>query len=221
MKNILFITMLLGVGYSQSAHLEIQNVNLDEGTLDIYMTNEVAVAGFQFYLSGLELTGASGGSAEEVGLYIMQNETMTLGFDMNGQNTIPPGEGVLISISFSEYEIPICMPFQDGCEYGYSETDCPLDLAYWGYEGGIFNAGDNNPILSDISGNNIPSDTTGDCYENDDNWVYGCTYETATNYNAEATFDDGNCDFIWGDVNHDGQLTIQDLILIVNEILNF
>ena len=61
----------------------------------------------------------------------------------------------------------------------------------------------------------------GDCYENDDNWIYGCTYETATNYNPDATFDDGSCEFMWGDVNHDGALTIQDLILMVNEILSF
>ena len=57
-------------------------------------------------------------------------------------------------------------------------------------------------------------------YENDDNWVYGCIYDTATNYNAEATFDDGSCDFMWGDVNHDGSLGIQDIIIIINSILS-
>jgi len=51
--------------------------------------------------------------------------------------------------------------------------------------------------------------------------IYGCTDPEACNYNPDATFDDGSCDFMWGDVNHDGALTIQDLILIVNEILNF
>ena len=52
------------------------------------------------------------------------------------------------------------------------------------------------------------------------NWVYGCTYETATNYNAEATFDDGSCEFLWGDMNHDGTLNVQDVIFIVNAILS-
>ena len=61
MKNILFITMLLGVEYSQSAHLEIQNVNLTAGTLDVYMTNDVPVTGFQFQLSGLTVVSATGG----------------------------------------------------------------------------------------------------------------------------------------------------------------
>jgi len=49
-KSCLIITMLLGVEYSQSAHLEIQNVNINEGTLDIYMTNDIPVSGFQFQL---------------------------------------------------------------------------------------------------------------------------------------------------------------------------
>ena len=62
--------------------------------------------------------------------------------------------------------------------------------------------------------------TVGDCFENENNWVYGCTYETATNYNAEATFDDGSCEFLWGDMNHDGTLNVQDVIFLVNAILS-
>ena len=42
-----------------------------------------------------------------------------------------------------------------------------------------------------------------------DNVVYGCTYSNATNYNPEATVDDGTCEFSQndysaGDVNGDG-----------------
>ena len=103
----------------------------------------------------------------------------------------------MTTVVYSEYEDEICIELCDVEDFG----------------GGC-------SMLSDTNANEIPL-TVGDCFENDNNWVYGCTYETATNYNAEATFDDGNCDFMWGDVNHDGQLTIQDLILIVNEILNF
>ena len=53
------------------------------------------------------------------------------------------------------------------------------------------------------------------------NNICGCMDSLATNFDNTATFDDGSCEFMWGDVNHDGALTIQDLILIVNEILNF
>ena len=39
--------------------LEIQNVDTDAGTLDIYMINEEEVGGFQFELSGIDITDAS------------------------------------------------------------------------------------------------------------------------------------------------------------------
>ena len=44
-----------------TAHLEIQNVNLTEGTLDIYMENDVPIYGIQFSLSGLIVTDVNGG----------------------------------------------------------------------------------------------------------------------------------------------------------------
>ena len=61
-KSCLIITMLLGVGYSQSVHLEIQNVNLNERTFDIYMTNNVDIYGLQIVFSGLsEISVTPGG----------------------------------------------------------------------------------------------------------------------------------------------------------------
>jgi len=254
--------MLLGVGYSQSVHLEIQNVDTDAGTLDIYMTNAAAcsycadpiynynpqnwwdkktaceeygdttwisyepiteeecsaipsldgnggwwfngeVAGFQFQLFGATIDGAGGGSAEDNGFTILaQAETYNedtdiqlpniLAFSLNGA-TISPGEGVLLSVSVSDFEGEICFGEDTG------------------------SAGAN--AVSDAIGGYIGT-TWGDCSSPQDD-VYGCTYDTAINYNPVATFDDGSCEFLWGDVNHDGELTIQDLILIVNEILSF
>ena len=59
--------------------------------------------------------------------------------------------------------------------------------------------------------------------------VRGCTYSDAENYDESATIDDGSCEFVLddgsgldilpGDINNDGELTVQDLVLIVNEIL--
>ena len=213
-KSCLIITMLLVVGYSQSVHLEIQNVNLSEGTLDIYMENDTEIGGFSIDIFGITIgdNAAYGGRAEEAE-FTMSTGTpdegaKILGFSLTG-TTIPPGEGILFSLSFSDPEDEICTPYID-------ESNCVETL---GEECDPFY--DWTPLISDPYGIQIMDVTAGDCYENDDNWVYGCTYDTATNYNSEATFDDGSCDFMWGDVNHDGILTIQDLILIVNEILNF
>ncbi len=209
-----------------SAHLEIQNVNLTEGTLDIYMTNDVDVYALQVVFTGLTDNCTSGcddgiisvipGEIVPDDWYLWGADDEILGFDIN-MSPISAGQGILATIIFADNisDDAICIPLQYNCTDGYNEDTCYLDL-----DGGGFSVSDDNPVLSDAYTNSIPV-TVGDCYVNDNNWIYGCTYETATNYNAEATFDDGSCDFMWGDVNHDGQLTIQDLILIVNEILNF
>ena len=223
----LLITILLGVGYSQSGRLEIQNVNLTEGTLDIYMENYVDVYALQVVFTGLTDNCTSGcddgiisviqGEIVPDGWFFMGVDDEILGFDINLLNPILAGQGILATITFADNisDDAICIPLQYNCTGGYNEDTCYLDL-----DGGGFSSSDDNPVFSDAFANSIPV-TVGDCFVNDDNWIYGCTYETATNYNAEATFDDGSCEFMWGDVNHDGQLTIQDLILIVNEILNF
>jgi len=49
--------------------------------------------------------------------------------------------------------------------------------------------------------------------------IYGCTDDTATNYNPDATDDDGLCTYL-GDVNGDAVVNVQDIIILVNMILN-
>ena len=57
--------------------LEIQNVNLTDGTLDIYMTNDVPVAAFEFLIEGISSTGISGGYAELSGFEVFINGNST------------------------------------------------------------------------------------------------------------------------------------------------
>ena len=48
--------------------------------------------------------------------------------------------------------------------------------------------------------------------------IFGCTYEDANNYNAEATADDGSCiynEVCVGDLFEDGYITIQDLMILL------
>ena len=200
-----------GSSCSGSAHLEIQNVNLTAGTLDIYMENDVPVAGFEFYLSGMTITNLSDGTANEYLDFVEFHSPIgkILGVSISGA-TIPTGVGVLTTVSFIEFgEDSICFVDDDACANSTEVCeDCTCE--------------NNVPVVHIIAGSNaneIPS-TWGDCFVNDDNWVYGCTYDTATNYNPDATFDDGSCDFIWGDMNHDGTLNVQDVIFLVNAILS-
>ena len=260
MKNFLFIIILFCFGYGQSAHLEIQNVNLTEGTLDVYMTNDVPITGFQFQLAyDCEINNIPSNCNDEccylsvlsaTGGEIVPDDWFTegsgvwnniMGYSSNG-NMIPAGEGVLVTVSFMNYSgEEICIPVTDapGVAYDFpiisgelidgSATTIPCmvgdcincdvvdDCGVCGVDNSSC-TGCTDPNASNYDENATIDD---DSCEYDDNWVYGCTYDTATNYNPDATFDDGSCDFMWGDVNHDGVLTIQDLILIVNEILNF
>ena len=172
------------------------------------MINDAPVTGFEFHIEGISSTGISGGYAELSGFEVMiygnspdcinvpQDKcSKILGVSFAG-DLLQPNEGILTQITFVDNDDTICIA---------TETNYPPYIT---------------PVIADVEANYIPV-TVGDCFENENNWVYGCTYETATNYNAEATFDDGSCEFMWGDVNHDGELNIQDLISIVNQILSF
>ena len=87
--------------------LSIENVDTDAGTLDIVMNNSEAVAGFQFNLTGVTITGASGGSAAENGFMMSTSATTIIGFSLTG-STIPPGSDVLVNVTFTDFDSEIC-----------------------------------------------------------------------------------------------------------------
>jgi len=68
------------------------------------------VGGFQFELTNIEITDASGGTASGAGFTIMTEGTdvpsgisKVLAFTLTG-TTIPPGEGILTQVSFSNFD---------------------------------------------------------------------------------------------------------------------
>ena len=91
-------------GYS----LSLANVSASAGTLNIVMNNEGPVAGFQFNLSGVTITGASGGSAEANGFMISTSATTILGFSLTG-STIDPGNGTLVQVTFDGSPDLVCI----------------------------------------------------------------------------------------------------------------
>jgi len=99
--KILGIILLLGMALP-AVSLEIQNVDTDVGTLDIYMVNDEAIGGFQFELFGVDITGAAGGSSGAASFMISSSPTTILGFSITGA-TIPVGEAVLLQVTFENY----------------------------------------------------------------------------------------------------------------------
>jgi len=88
--------------------ISIQNVDLNTNKLEVWMMNNIPVAGFQFNISGVTIISTSGGSAQSNGMSPVPHEHKILGFSLSG-NHIPPGNSILTHIGFSEYNESICL----------------------------------------------------------------------------------------------------------------
>ena len=53
---------------------------IDDGSIEILMSNDQPIAGFQFTLSGVEIDAASGGSAEDNGFMVSASGSTVIGF---------------------------------------------------------------------------------------------------------------------------------------------
>jgi len=107
------------------------------------------------------------------------------------------------------------------------DNDCVQDCSgEWGGsaeldECGVCN-GDNSSCsgCTDPNASNYDENATIDDGTCEYDEVYGCTYLEATNYNPDATDDDGSCEYLWGDMNYDGTLNILDILTLANNVLS-
>ncbi|SVE54034.1 uncharacterized protein METZ01_LOCUS506888, partial [marine metagenome] len=131
------------------------------GSVEIHYNSDEAIAGFQFGVSGVDVTAASGGAAGSAGFTVSTGNNTVIGFSLTGA-TIAAGEGVLVVLDVTG-----------------SGDACLEDV-----------------IISDSSGNALDA-TVEDCttISVGGGDVYGCTDMDACNYNADATADDGSCDY--------------------------
>ncbi len=88
--------------------ISIQNVDLSTNILEVWMMNNIPVAGFQFNISGVTIISASEGFAQSNGMTQSNSEHIILGFSLSG-NSIPSGNSILTHIGFSEYNGSICL----------------------------------------------------------------------------------------------------------------
>jgi len=86
--------------------LQLTNLDLLNNTVDVYMTNHEEIAGFQFRIDNFYIDDIIGGSGTAAANdFYMSVGSMTgtvLGFSFTG-NSIPPGSGILLRLSFSDY----------------------------------------------------------------------------------------------------------------------
>ena len=81
--------------------IQLDNFNSQEQTIDVLYDFEEDIAGFQFDVTGLSLSGASGGSSNDNGFEVAVGTSTVLGFSWTG-GVIPSGSGLLTTLSFSD-----------------------------------------------------------------------------------------------------------------------
>ncbi len=164
-----------------TAYLEIQNVNFYEGTLQVYVENTVEIGGFQFKLTGITIDEIFGGSSVNLdSVNFNDNTNIILGFSFNASQDN--------------------IPSGDGILINVGFSNNVGDICFG-------NSLSEN-VLSDIYGNPIGYNAQdywlGDCYYG------GCTNYGACNYDSDADYNDGSCEYPEENYDCDGNCINED-----------
>ena len=137
MKNSLSIIMVLISFLFSGIELSLGIIDETQGSIEILINTDSDITGFQFDLEGANLTGGSGGIAEDSGFDIYASGDTTLGFSLEG-NIIPSGSNGVLTILEGTINGDVCLPF-------------------------IENVGpeDDTPIFSDSEGNALADSSIG------------------------------------------------------------
>ena len=183
-----------------SVTLSFSSIDGSAGTAEIYMQNDVAIAGFQFVINDspnyLDLISVTGGSSSDYGFTVSSSESGTVvGFTLSG-TTIPIGAGDLLVATFEN-----------------NNDDQPFDLCL------------SDPVFSDPNANGV-SVALGDCVEMN----FSSSIPGDLNNDGDTNVLDvviliniilGQADEVAGaDLNNDGAFNVLDVVLLVNLILD-
>jgi hypothetical protein len=169
------------------------------GTAEIYMQNDVPIAGFQFVINDspnyLDLISVSDGSASDYGFTISSSESGTIvGFTLTG-TSIPAGSGNLLIATF-----------------GNNTNDQTFDLCLSDPVFSDTNANGVNVTLGSCSAIEFSSSIPGDL--NDDGLVN--VLDVVVLVNMVLGISEQNYS---GDLNNDNLINVLDVVILVNMIL--
>jgi len=188
-----------GSSCSGSVTLSFGSIDGSAGAAEIYMQNDVAIAGFQFAINDspnyLDLINISGGSSADYGFTVSSSESGTIvGFTMTGTN-IPAESGVLLIATFEN-----------------DDDDQTFELCL------------SDPVFSDTNGNGVPvylggcnamdfsNSLPGDL--NDDGMVN--VLDVVALVNIVLGLSEYSSA---GDLNNDDLVNVLDVVILVNWIL--
>ncbi len=184
-----------------SVSIESVDISPEGGIINVYMTNETAVAGYQFIISDspnyINITGVN--DLADSGFTLSSSEEgQILAFSLLG-NTIDPGSGLLVSIDFettNTNNIELCL--QDAVFSNPSAGPIPVVL------GDCLNIELYQVVSGDI--NNDSSVNVQDAVM----LVNGVLNPNLLN----------DSQILAGDINTDGILNVLDIVLLIGIILN-
>ena len=94
---------------SNTHNTELSIGNNINNSIQIQLSSSEDIAGFQFALTGVTVTGASGGLADDYGFSVSSGESIIIGFSFSG-DIIPSGSnGILTNITVSEIFSSVCI----------------------------------------------------------------------------------------------------------------
>ena len=169
-KGIIFIsTLIMFSMVFSSTEFELGTVDQNNGTIEILITTSSDFMGFQLDVNGVELTGGSGGIAEQYGFDVYASGNTALGFSLDG-NVIPSGSTGILTILDGTVNNDVCLPF-------------------------VQNVGpeDDTPILSDANGNALDNLSIGsgncDALSIDNNITFSLLETYPNPFNPELNID--------------------------------
>ena len=163
-------------------------------SIDIGLSSEVDIAGFQFTVTGIEVLEAYGMAADDYGFSLSVGNNTVLGFSFEG-DVLPSGDFVMVTLGFEgEQGAEVCL------------TDVILSNA--GGEQILTEIGD--CITLDLI---IPGDVNFDEQINVVDIVLMVNFILGS---SVPTYDE----FTASDMNNDGELNVVDVVLVVNLVLD-
>lgn len=174
--------------------LQISNVNITTGVIDITLIAVDLIAGFQFDLSGINIMDAFGGVAEENDFEVENSSTTIIGFSMTG-STLPIGEYILTQISFEDYNV--------------GEEIC--------FEGDPIFSGSGGVSLNVVSGECVMPIDLGDVNADGNIDVIDIVMIVGFILNNSDLSDQ---QMVIADISGDGSLDVIDVVMLVGFILN-
>ena len=164
-------------------------------TLDIAISSEVDVAGFQFSIEGIEILDAFGGLAEQNGFTMSVGNGTILGFSFSG-DVIPAGEGVMVTLQFNG---------------NHQDLVCITDLVLSNDIGTNVFTETGDCIVLDLI---LPGDL------NFDEMINVVDIVTLVNIILDVNPVTGPSQFLAADMNEDNVLNVVDIVQIVGIVLD-